>query len=97
VSVAITLKSIPDEMMDMFRAVAAENHRSVSGEIMYRLKKSLEEEGREDASVLREEARIVADEWDKIGGNWVSNSSIEEEMEALYSSRSMGRDTDLSW
>jgi len=95
-SVAITLKSIPDEMMETFREIAAENHRSVSGEIMYRLKKSLADTPRREDMRLREEAGIVADEWDKIGGNWVSDSSIEDEIAEIYSMRSMGRNDDLS-
>ncbi len=98
-SVAITLKSIPDEMMESFRSIAKENHRSVSGEIMYRLKKSLAADA-EVAHItegcVREDAGIIADEWEKIGGGWISDSSIEDEIAEIYSVRSLGRDEDLS-
>ncbi len=77
---------------------AAESHRSLSGEILFRLRKSLESseslarEGR-----LRDEAEVQADAWEKLSGSWVSELSADEEIEALYSARSAGRDVDLGW
>ena len=97
-SIGITLKNVPDDMMTRFREIAVENHRSVSGEIMYRLKKSLEHDALSpNEPTVKEEAGIIADEWEKIGGNWESDMSTEDEIETLYEHRSSGRGNDLTW
>ncbi|MCH7225705.1 FitA-like ribbon-helix-helix domain-containing protein [Haloferula sp. A504] len=95
---AITLKNVPEDLVAGLKRRAAESHRSLSGEILFRLRKSLEggdtgaKEGR-----LRDESTGQADAWEKLAGSWVSDLSVEEEIEALYSARSAGRDADLSW
>lgn len=77
---------------------ASESHRSLSGEILFRLRKSLESgEAIGNDVGLRDEAGIQADAWEKLAGGWVSDLSVEEEIDALYSARSAGRDVDLSW
>jgi plasmid stability protein len=95
---AITLKSVPEDLSASLKAVAAENHRSLNGEILYRLGRSLENDHQRNtsANVLREEAAIQADAWSKLG-TWVSDKSVEEEIASLYEARSTGRDIDVSW
>jgi hypothetical protein len=39
----------------------------------------------------------VADAWASLSGEWKSDVSEDEEIAALVSSRSSGRDVDLSW
>jgi plasmid stability protein len=95
---AITLKSVPEELSESLKAVAANNHRSLNGEILYRLGRSLESDGNKprEANVLREEAAIQADAWSNLGP-WTSDKSVSEEIEALYAARSGGRDVDVTW
>ncbi|MFC7335602.1 Arc family DNA-binding protein [Haloferula chungangensis] len=88
---AITLKSVPAELVKELKSRASRNHRSLSGEILYRLTKSLENEGGGE-SALREEASIQADAWTRIGGGWVPDESAADEIAALYAERSSGRD-----
>lgn len=94
---AITVKNIPDDLIEDLKARAVAAHRSLNGEILYRLRRSLEIGGAEDVGVLREEAAIQADAWERIAGRWASDVSPAEEIESLYSARSVGRDIDLTW
>ena len=94
---AITVKNIPDDLIAELRARAAAAHRSLNGEILYRLRRSLELGGAEELGVLREGAAIQADAWEKIAGRWMSEMSPADEIESLYSARSDGRNMDLDW
>lgn len=91
----ITLKSIPEDLLASLKSRAAGNHRSLSGEILIRLRKSLEAEA--EGGRLRDEAALQADAWERIGGRWVSDEAMEDEVNALYAERSIGRDADVSW
>ena len=88
------MKSVPSELVDALKARASRNHRSLSGEILHRLTKSLENDGVGE-SALRDEASIQADAWKRIGGAWVSEESAEDEIAALYAERSAGWDVNL--
>lgn len=92
---SITLKNLPDELVETLKARAADSHRSLNGEILFRLGRSLESEAA--ASGLREEPSVQADAWARLAGSWVSDVSVEEEIESLYAARSSGRDVDVSW
>lgn len=94
---AITLKNIPDELIAGLKAQAAAAHRSLNGEILYRLQRSLESGGVVEESVLREQAAIQADAWERISGRWGSELSPVGEIEALYAARSGERNVDLNW
>ena len=94
---AITLKNIPDELIASLKLRAAAAHRSLNGEILYRLQRSLEGGGLVEESVLQEQAAIQADAWEKVSGRWASDVSPAEEIESLYSERSAGRNVDLDW
>lgn len=94
---AITLKNIPEELIAGLKAQAAAAHRSLNGEILYRLQRSLESSGTAEGSVLREQAAIQADAWEKISGRWASDLSPAEEIESLYAERSGERNVDLQW
>lgn len=94
---AITLKNIPDDLIEDLKARAVAAHRSLNGEILYRLRRSLEIGGVGEVGVLREEAAIQADAWEKIAGRWASDLSPAEEIESLYSARSAAREIDLAW
>ena len=94
---AITLKNVPDDLIEGLKARAAAAHRSLSGEILFRLRRSLETGGSVLDAGFREGAEAQADEWEKLAGSWVSDASVEEEIESLYAARSAGRDLDLKW
>lgn len=94
---ALTLKNIPDDLIQDLKARAGAAHRSLNGEILYRLQRSLEVGGGVEGGVLREDAAIQVDAWEKIAGRWISDVSPAEEIDSLYAARSDGRDIDLGW
>lgn len=94
---SITLKNVPDDLISGLKARAVEAHRSLSGEILFRLRTSLEGDGSAESSGLRDEASLQADAWEKLAGAWVSELSVDEEIASLYSARSEGRDVDVTW
>jgi len=94
---AITLKNIPDDLMASLKARAAEAQRSLSGEILYRLRRSLEAGPADRAARAVDEASIQADAWEALAGRWASGLSVDEEIKSLYAARSAGRDVDLNW
>lgn len=93
---AITLKNVPEDLVAGLKARAAEAHRSLSGEILFRLRRSLEC-GEAEAAGGREPVASQADAWEKLAGTWVSDRSVDKEIDALYSARSGGREIELRW
>jgi len=94
----MTIKGIPDDIGAALRAAAARSNRSLNGEILHRLRLSLE--GNEAPVVparLNESPDSVADAWEALAGRWKSDLSVEAEIASLYEARSGGRDVDVSW
>lgn len=83
--------------MEELRAKAVASHRSLSGEILFRLRRSMETEEPRHLVMLRDEAAIQADAWESLAGKWRSDLSVAEEIESLYAMRSDSRETDASW
>ena len=83
--------------MEALRARAKSAHRSLSGEILFRLRRSLEGSTPIGGASVREEAAVQADAWERLTGHWVADGSVAEEIEALYAARSGGRDIEVSW
>lgn len=96
---SITLKNVPEDLFAVLKVRAGESHRSLSGEILFRLRQSLKEERGERGeriAVVRDEAAVQAGAWEDLRGAWKSEVPVEEEIESLYAARSPGRDVDVS-
>ncbi|MEM6910886.1 MAG: Arc family DNA-binding protein [Verrucomicrobiota bacterium] len=95
---AVTLKAVPEDLVEALKSAAVRNHRSLSGEILHRLHLSVSNsEGGVTASSVEEKAGYQADAWEKLTGDWNTGLPVEEEIAALYEARSGGRDQDLTW
>lgn len=94
---ALTLKSLPESLIERLRTSAERTHRSLNKEIIHRLERSFDQ----PAPILKtenwDESRVneQADAWDKIAGTWESDVSLEAEIEALYAARTPGREVTL--
>lgn len=93
----LTIKGLPDELGTALKRAAEQSHRSLNGEIVHRLAHSFERSASEPVLRLAESPDEVADAWAKLAGKWQSELSLEDEIAALYASRSPGRDVDVSW
>lgn len=91
---SLTLKNIPDPLLDRLRERAASDRRSLTQEIFYLLEEALAGRAPELAA-LEEEARSQAAAWSELAGRWRSDVDTDEEIEAILASRSRGRDVEL--
>ncbi len=95
---ALTLKSLPETLIESLRSAAERTHRSLNKEIINRLERSFDKPA---ATAMKSDTwdefrvREQADAWDKIAGTWESDDSIEAEIEALYAARTPGREVTL--
>lgn len=88
----ITIKSLPDELGAALKHEAQRAHRSLNGEIIHRLSRSLAAEPPAPVS-----PDAVADAWEALAGRWKSDLSVEAEISTLYEARSAGREADSTW
>ncbi len=91
---ALTLKSIPETLIESLRGAATNAHRSLNKEIINRLERSfmtapkLPNAASWDTNRVNEQAAA----WESLDGEWASDLSIEAEIEALYAARTEGRE-----
>lgn len=89
---SLTLKNIPDSLLDRLRARAAADRRSLTQEMIHLLEDSLDaapEQTQRDALAA---ARSQAAAWDRLAGRWESDQSVEDEVREILASRTAGRD-----
>ena len=88
---SLTLKNIPDELLDRLRAEARREHRSLTKHALVLLSSGLDAAGdAPSAEALDQVAR-----WRELAGTWISDRSVEEETRELYAARTPGRLVDL--
>ena len=92
---SITIKNIPDRLLARLREQAATENRSMNREIIRLLDLCLST----DRARLPVHHRTLADAqvqaWSRLGGRWVSDDSVEDEVAAIYAARSGGREIEL--
>ena len=88
----LTLRSIPEEVMDRLRTLAVAERRSLNGEILVILEAGLE---RETTGARRNEtpvnAAIQSRLWDDLCGRWKDNRGWKEIADDIVSHRTAGR------
>ena len=92
---SITIKNIPDELLQRVRSQAAADKRSMTKEIIYLLEMALAGPHEANESRLRCEAAMQVEAWTRLSGRWQSDQTSAEEIQTLYAHRSGGRDVDL--
>jgi plasmid stability protein len=93
---SLTLKNIPESLLEALRQHAEEDRRSLTQEVLYLLEQAV----REKREPLREYLSVAeiskqCDEWLRIAGTWDSARPIAEEIEEIYASRTSGRNVEL--
>lgn len=86
---ALTLKNLPESLLNDLRHRAASERRSMNGEVVRLLTAALagERVGVEPATRAREQAAA----WRKLAGRWDSDLSATDEAAMLRGARSSGR------
>ncbi len=90
---SVTLKNIPDPLLERLRERAASDRRSLTQEVLHLLEEALARPARSVAS--EDEARSQAHAWSRLAGRWRSDLETAEEIDAILESRTGGRDVEL--
>ena len=92
---SITIKNIPDRLLARLREQAAMEQRSMNKEIIRLLDIGLSAERLHPMEHHRRLAGSQAAAWSRLGGRWISDLPVEEEVAAIYFARSGGREIEL--
>lgn len=90
---SLTVKNVPQPLLEGLRARAASDRRSLNQEVLYLLEEALWRPP-DDASV-EDEIRVQVEEWSRLAGRWKSDLPVDEEIAQILESRSGGRPVDL--
>ena len=93
---SITVRNLPDEMLNRLRTLAVLEKRSLNNEILIVLEKGLAKESEDKTNFknhLSMETQIKI--WQNLSGQWKDNRSTDEIIRDIVDSRSEGRSVDL--
>lgn len=90
---SLTLKNIPEPVLERLRERAALDRRSLTQEILFLLEEALARPAR--GATLEEAARTQAGAWSALAGRWRSDRAPAEEVGEILAGRTRGRDVDL--
>ena len=93
---SITVRNIPDELLNRLRTLSIIEKRSLNNEILMVLEKGLAKETEFKTNFknhLSMETQIKI--WQNLSGQWKDNRSTDEIIRDIVDSRSEGRSVDL--
>jgi plasmid stability protein len=90
---SLTLKNIPEPVLERLRERAASDRRSLTQEILFLLEEALARPA--GRATLEERARSQARAWSALAGRWRSDREPAEEIDEILASRTGGRDLAL--
>jgi plasmid stability protein len=93
---SITLRNIPDQLLDRLRTLSIIEKRSLNNEILIVLEKGLTRESENKTNFkdhLTMDTQIKI--WQNLCGQWKDNRSTDEIIRDIIGSRSEGRSVDL--
>ena len=92
---SITIKNIPDQLLARLRERAAVEQRSMNKEIIRLLDRALAADRNRPLEHRRARANAQARAWSRLGGRWVCDLPIENEIADILAARSPGREIEL--
>jgi|GEM_PF-790590 len=93
---SITIKDIPEDLVDRLRRRAAHDRRSINKEVMYLLDLALSGEMTPaDATAMARRIEAQLQVWRQLAGRWESDLETADEIEQIYAARTPGRRVDL--
>ncbi len=87
---SLTLKDIPEDVLERLREEARRQHRSLSKQALMLISTGLDAPDEPSRAAL---AQVAA--WRELAGRWTSEQSFEDEVAELRASRTTGRSVDL--
>ena len=84
---SLTLKNIPDDLLDRLRELASGRRRSLTQQALVLLERALA------ADEYEAEKQVAA--WRSLAGRWQSTETTAQEVAAVCDARTPGRDVEL--
>ena len=91
---SLTLKDIPEDVMERLRAVARRERRSLTQQVLVLIEGGLAERDHRAGQPSPAAAQQVA-RWRELAGRWASDQSFADEVAGLAEARTSGRTVDL--
>jgi len=88
----ITLKNVPEALLGRLKKHARRERRSVNQHAIHLLEQGLKTGGRGDEEKARRKRCLET--WRRLAGTWESDESVQEEIRAITSARTGGRDVE---
>jgi len=93
---SITIKEVPDMLLERLRRRAREDKRSMNREAIYLLDLALAGQAvDQDLEGRTRDVESQIQAWRRLVGQWDSDLDIADEIERIYAARSVGRRVDL--
>jgi plasmid stability protein len=93
---SITVRNIPDEVLEKIRALSAIERRSINNEILLILERGTYSEYEERLHRRKYLSKSTQLEiWKGLLGSWQDNRTTKEIIDDIYSNRTGGRDVEL--
>jgi plasmid stability protein len=93
---SITIRNIPDEVLERIRALSSIERRSLNNEILVILERGTYSEYEEKLIKPKYLSKATQMEiWKQLAGTWEDSRSAKEIIEDIYSHRTAGREVQL--
>ena len=92
---SLTIKNVPDLLLARLRQRATAEKRSMNKEVIRLLERSLSEDRMHPLQMRRAMAETQVEAWSRLGGRWISNVPVQDEVADIYAARSGGREIEL--
>ena len=85
---AISLKNLPDTLVERIRARAVADRRSMTQEVVYLLEQALSDPAHTLATRQQQEAALQVEAWSRLAGQWQSDRTSSEDFDPSAQSQS---------
>ncbi len=90
----LTIRNIPNNMMNKIKTLSEIQKRSMNSEILFILEKGLLfENSQKSDKLLSKDTQVKI--WNKLSGKWKDKRKTKEIIDDIYSNRSKGREFSL--
>ena len=93
---SITVRNIPDDVLERIRALSSIDRRSLNNEILVLLERSASSELEEKLLKRKYLSKSTQLEmWKRLAGTWEDSRSTREIIDDIYATRTTGREVEL--